>query len=120
MFSQANAKLEECLKGRKVLDLSEIVLPTIKFNRNVYSELQHITEFYLYKNKLRALPSEIGSLCNLNTLMLNENLLMSLPDSLQKMKKLKMLDLRFLFCKYILLNILRFIYCSFFFKKGYL
>ena len=101
MFSQANAKLEECLKGRKVLDLSEIVLPTIKFNRNVYSELQHITEFYLYKNKLRALPSEIGSLCNLNTLMLNENLLMSLPDSLQKMKKLKMLDLRFVFCKYV-------------------
>ena len=35
-------------------------------------ELTHLTELYLYSNRLATLPPEIGSLVNLSTLSLSE------------------------------------------------
>jgi Leucine-rich repeat (LRR) protein len=57
-------------------------------------DLTHLTEFYLYGNKLSTLPAEIGCLVNLQTLALSENSLTCLPDSLVNLKLLRVLDLR--------------------------
>lgn len=77
-------------------------------------DLTNLVELYLYGNKINMLPPEIGNLTQLQTLALNENqvslnsLLMradetiyefffqltSLPESLQNLSKLKVLDLR--------------------------
>ena len=57
-------------------------------------QLTQLVEFYLYGNKLAALPSEIGHLTNLKTLALSENSLQSLPDSLANLKSIRVLDLR--------------------------
>lgn len=57
-------------------------------------DLTHLTECYLYQNKLVTLPIEIGYLDNLEFLAVNENSLSSLPDSLANLKRLKVLDLR--------------------------
>lgn len=57
-------------------------------------DLTHITECYLYQNKLVTLPNEIGQLPQLEILAVNENSLSSLPDSLANLKSLRVLDLR--------------------------
>jgi len=48
----------------------------------------------LYGNKLGTLPSEIGYLTNLLKLGLSENSLTNLPDSLENLKQIRVLDLR--------------------------
>ena len=42
-------------------------------------QLKQLTELFVYGNKLVSLPTEIGTLSNLNTLALNENSLTALP-----------------------------------------
>lgn len=57
-------------------------------------QLTQLTEFFLYGNKLAALPVEIGHLTNLETLALSENSLTSLPETMANLRKLRLLDLR--------------------------
>ena len=57
-------------------------------------ELNQLSEFYLYSNRLTQLPPEMGSLTGLMTLALNENSISSLPESFVALKKLRVLDLR--------------------------
>lgn len=85
-----------------------VIPPSIK-------ELHHLTELYLYGNKIAILPPEICFLTKLQTLALNENQvsessikmwgvkiismsslfqLNTLPDTLQNLTQLKVLDLR--------------------------
>ncbi|KAG8172535.1 hypothetical protein JTE90_024917 [Oedothorax gibbosus] len=73
------------------LDLSK---SSISILPSSVKELTHLTEFYLYGNKITTLPPEIGCLVSLRTLALSENSLTSLPDSLINLKLLKVLDLR--------------------------
>lgn len=64
-----------------------MIPPTVK-------ELTHLKELYLYGNKIVQLPIEIGCLVNLETFALNENSLTNLPDTMEDLKKLRLLDLR--------------------------
>lgn len=48
----------------------------------------------MYGNKLGTLPSEIGYLTNLSKLGLSENSLTNLPDTLENLKLIRVLDLR--------------------------
>ena len=75
-------------------------------------ELTHLTELYLYSNRLATLPPEIGSLVNLSTLSLSEvtiryqiwpdvfqysdvqNVVTSLPEQLSGLQNLRVLDCR--------------------------
>ncbi|GBL92609.1 Leucine-rich repeat protein soc-2 [Araneus ventricosus] len=78
-------------EGATRLDLSKSNISVLPSS---VKDLTHLTEFYLYGNKLTALPPEIGCLVNLRTLALSENSLTSLPDTLVNLKSLKVLDLR--------------------------
>lgn len=57
-------------------------------------DLVHLTELFLYKNKLTSLPPELGNLVNLRKLGLSENSLTALPDSLAALTELETIDLR--------------------------
>ena len=65
------------------LDLSKsnisLLPPSLK-------DLTHLTELYLYSNRLATLPPEIGCLVNLVTLSLSENVITSLPDQLASLQ----------------------------------
>ena len=88
----AEKRLQQCKEeGSKRLDLTKCSITTLPGS---IKELTHLTELYLYQNKLINLPQEIGCLINLEKLAANENILVGLPDSLVNLKKIKVLDLR--------------------------
>ena len=55
---------------------------TVLKNSPYLFQLTHLTELYLYGNKIQKLPSDIGNLVNLETLALSENGVSNLPGML--------------------------------------
>ena len=75
---EAQKKISSCKELKsKVLDLSKIDLNVLICN---FKDLQHLTDLYLYKNKLPKIPDEIGTLVSLSHLALQENHLMTLAS----------------------------------------
>lgn len=88
----AEKRLQKCREeGAKRLDLTKCSITSLSTS---IKDLVHLTELYLYQNKLSALPSEVGCLVNLEILALNENILTNLPDTLINLKRIRLLDLR--------------------------
>ncbi|MFM1875399.1 MAG: hypothetical protein RL266_1136 [Bacteroidota bacterium] len=55
--------------------------------------LKNLKKLILYKNKLESLPAEIGQMEDLRELVINQNELESLPDEIGKLKKLRYIDM---------------------------
>lgn len=88
----AEKRLQKCKEEEsKRLDLTKCSITTLPTS---IKDLVHLTELYIYQNKLSTLPPEVGSLVNLEILAVNENILASLPDSLVNLKRLRLLDIR--------------------------
>ena len=85
-------------EGKMRLDLSKsnisLLPPSLK-------DLTHLTELYLYSNRLATLPPEIGCLVNLVTLSLSENVITSLPEQLASLQVFR----RKIFSRTVLLTI---------------
>lgn len=88
----AEKRLQKCKdEGSKRLDLTKCSITTLPTS---IKDLVHLTELYIYQNKLSTIPPEVGYLVNLEILAVNENILASLPDTLVNLKALRLLDLR--------------------------
>uniref|UniRef100_T1H3L8 Leucine-rich repeat protein soc-2 homolog n=1 Tax=Megaselia scalaris TaxID=36166 RepID=T1H3L8_MEGSC len=74
----------------KRLDLAKSSITVVPSS---IKECVHLTEVYLYSNKIQSLPSEIGSLVNVKTLSLSENSLTSLPATMENLVNVKTLSL---------------------------
>ena len=72
------------------LDLSNGRLETLP--EDLFSLCQSLNVLILSDNKIRALSESIGSLSKLSRLSLNNNALLSLPDTLGKLERLHTLD----------------------------
>lgn len=92
MMQEARDRIAKSKESQdRQLDLSRLDLITLPIT---IKDLSHLSEIYLYKNKLTKVPDEVGCLINLSTLALYENHLTALPSSLENLKLMKMLDLR--------------------------
>lgn len=72
------------------LDLSKNRLVAIPANIGL---LKNLKKLILFKNKIEVLPPEIGKLENLQELIINQNELETLPEEIGNLKKLRYLDM---------------------------
>ena len=99
-MQKVNTIMNSCKTTKHhLLDLSNHNLTELEFNNKdlAIKDLTHITELYLYRNKLVSVSEQVGSLVNLKKIGLSENHLVALPDSLVNLSNLIMLDLRLVY-----------------------
>jgi len=76
--------------------LKDLSIEKIKFVFKLTDSIEEINSLqllYLYKNKIKEIPKEIGNLINLNYLDLSDNKIKEIPKEIGNLTNLKRLDL---------------------------